>query len=114
MALNVGGGDLLNFMGLSEAHALNASVSPKRDDMKVGSNAPTVYAMGDSYYWCMANYFDYMFSEVYVNSPATNPPLYDYRLNGLAQKKPDYLLYVWTERNIGGDLGLMLQMNEID
>lgn len=111
-----GGGDLLNFMGLSGmgAHALNAYVSPKREDMKVGANAPTAYIMGDSYYWCMSNYFNYMFSEIYLNSPETNPPLYDYHLNDLSTKKPDYLFYVWTERNVGGDLGIMLQLNDMN
>ena len=55
----------------------------------------------------MQPYLDLLFSEVYLNQPESNPPLYDYHLEDLENRKPDYLFYVWTERNIGGDLGML-------
>ena len=49
-----------------------------------------------------------MFSKVYLNTPDANPPLYDYSLVDMQNRQPDYLFYVWTERNIGGDLGMII------
>lgn len=100
----VGGGDLLNFMGASGAHAVSASVSAKSESMYASSNAPTAYVMGDSYYWGVSGYLNLLFSNVYLNDPPTNPPLYDYTLDDLESKKPDYLFYVWTERNVDASL----------
>ena len=104
------GGDLLNFMGCSGlgVKAATASVVWKYDSMQAPSDAPTAYVMGDSYYGAIKDYLDLMFSKVYLNNPASNPPLYDYTLEDLQTKQPDYLFYVWTERNIGGDLGMIL------
>ena len=95
-------------MGISgKTTAANAKVTRKDNVEAAPSTAPTAYVMGDSYYWCMQPYLDLMFSEVYLNEPASNPPLYDYTLADLENRKPDYLYYIWTERNIGGDLGML-------
>ena len=104
------GGDLLNFMGCSGmgVKAATASVMWKYDSMQAPADAPTAYVMGDSYYGAIKEYLDLMFSKVYLNNPASNPPLYDYTLEDLQTKQPDYLFYVWTERNIGGDLGMII------
>ena len=101
-SIYAGGGDLLNFMGASGTKAVWASVTPKSENMKAGSDAPTAYWMGDSYYHNISPYFDLLFSKVYLNEFATqaHPPLYDYTLDDLENRKPDYLFYVWTERNV--------------
>ena len=102
-----GGGDLLGFMGAGGVRAANASVTRKSEDMRAPSTAPTAYVMGDSYFWAMSGYLDLLFSRIYLNEPASNPPLYDYTLSDLQTKKPDYLLYIWTERNIDSGLGMI-------
>lgn len=103
------GGDLLNFMGASDlgATAATASVSWKDPSMAAPETAPTAYVMGDSYYGAFSSYLDLLFSDIYLNNPETNPPLYDYTLEDLGEKQPDYLVYVWTERNIDGALGML-------
>lgn len=100
------GGDLLNFMGAHGAAAYSASVTPKSSDMKAPSNAPTAYVMGDSYYGAFASFLDLMFSRVYLNQfeYQAHPPLYNYVLDDLESKKPDYLFYIWTERNVDTSL----------
>ncbi len=103
-----GGGDLLNFMAAYGASAATTSVSWKSEDMKAPSNAPTAYVMGDSYYGAIRGYLDLMFSTIYLNNPPTNPPLYDYTLDDIKTKKPDYLFYVWTERNIDNNLNMIV------
>jgi hypothetical protein len=104
------GGDLLNFMGASAlgAVAATASVSWKDTSMAAPETAPTAYVMGDSYYGAFSNYLDLLFSTVYLNYPENNPPLYDYTLEDLQSKQPDYLVYIWTERNIDGSLGMLM------
>ena len=108
VSVAAGGGDLLGFMGAHGVSAATTSVSWKSESMRAASNAPTAYVMGDSYYWALSGYLELMFSKVYLNSPASNPPLYDYTLNDLQTKKPDYLFYVWTERNIDTGLGMII------
>ena len=106
------GGDLLNFMGISgTVTAATASVTRKDNVTDAPSTAPTAYVMGDSYYWCMQPYLRLMFSEIYLNEPASNPPLYDYTLADLENRKPDYLYYVWTERNIDGGIGMLTNIH---
>ena len=108
VTIGAGGGDLLGFMGASGVRAANSYVSWKSEDMKAPSNGPTAYVMGDSYYWSVSGYLGLMFSEIYLNEPASNPPLYDYTLNDIKTKKPDYLFYVWTERNIDSNLNMIV------
>ena len=108
VSVAAGGGDLLGFMGAHGVSAATTSVSWKSESMRAASNAPTAYVMGDSYYWAISGYLELMFSKVYLNNPASNPPLYDYTLNDLQTKKPDYLFYVWTERNIDTGLGMII------
>lgn len=104
-----GGGDLLSFTGggARGMQSWGPTVSIK-NGVTLPSNAPTAYVMGDSYYWAISQYFGQAFSTVYLNSPDSNPPLYDYSLNDLSAKKPDYLVYMWTERNVDGNLGIMV------
>ncbi|MBO4421916.1 MAG: hypothetical protein J5879_00640, partial [Clostridia bacterium] len=105
------GGDLLsgNFMNVpSGVVACSATVSQKYEYMTAPADAPTAYVMGDSYYWAMSGFLRLMFSEVYLNNPESNPPLYDYTLADLSTKKPDYLVYIWTERNIDSTLGYFI------
>lgn len=103
------GGDLLNFMGASGlgVAAATASVTWKDGNMAAPDTAPTAYVMGDSYYGAIKDYLDLLFSEIYLNTPETNPPLYDYSLVELAERQPDYLVYIWTERNIDGSLSML-------
>ncbi len=103
------GGDLLNFMGASAlgVSAATASVTWKDESMAAPENAPTAYVMGDSYYGAINMYFDLLFSEVFLNTPDTNPPLYDYTLAELETRQPDYLFYVWTERNVDAGLSML-------
>ena len=110
VAIGPTGGDLLNFMGCAGlgVKAATASVFWKSESMAAPSTAPTAYVMGDSYYGAIKEYFDLMFSQVYLNNPASNPPLYDYTLSDLGTKQPDYLFYVWTERNIDSALSMFL------
>ena len=105
-SIYAGGGDLLSFMGASGTKAVWASVTPRSEDMKVSSSAPTAYWMGDSYYHNSSTYFDLLFSEVYLNNYdyLAHPPLYCYTLDDLENRKPDYLFYVWTERNVDAAL----------
>ena len=108
------GGDLLLFMGALDqgACAATASVSWKDASMIAPDKAPTAYVMGDSYYGAINMYFELLFSEVFLNEPETNPPLYDYTLAKLEERQPDYLFYVWTERNIDAALtALMTNIN---
>ncbi len=102
------GGDLLNFMGISGVRAATASVTPKSESMYASSDAPTAYVMGDSYYGAIRPHLDLLFSEIYLNNPPSNPPLYDYTLEDLQTKQPDYLVYIWTERNIDANLGYLI------
>lgn len=97
-----GGGDLLGFMGASGTKAVWASVTPKSDDMTAPASAPTAYWMGDSYYHNISPYFKLLFSKVYLNEfeSQPHPPLYNYTLDDLENRQPDYLFYVWTERNV--------------
>ena len=105
------GGDLLWFMGISDrVSAYTANVTPKDASMYAKDDFPTAYVMGDSYYGAISPFLELLFSEIYLNHPDTNPPLYDYRLDDLETKKPDYLVYIWTERNILGDLGMLLNV----
>ena len=110
VAIGPTGGDLLNFMGCSGmgVKAATASVFWKSNSMEAPADAPTAYVMGDSYYGAIRDYFDLMFSHVYLNNPESNPPLYDYTLEDLETKQPDYLFYVWTERNIDPSLGMII------
>ena len=102
------GGDLLNFMGVGGiVTAATASVSWKDGSMAAPETAPTAYVMGDSYYGAFSGYLDLLFSDIYLNNPETNPPLYDYTLEDLGERQPDYLVYVWTERNIDGALSML-------
>ena len=108
------GGDLLLFMGALDqgARAATASVSWKDASMIAPDTAPSAYVMGDSYYGAINMYFELLFSEVFLNEPETNPPLYDYTLAKLEERQPDYLFYVWTERNIDAALtALMTNIN---
>lgn len=108
------GGDLLTggFMNVpGGVTAVTAAVSWKDEAMAAGPDAPTAYVMGDSYYGAYSMYLRLMFSEVYLNNPASNPPLYDYTLEDLQTKKPDYLFYIWTERNIDASLGMLTNIN---
>ncbi len=102
------GGDLLNFMGIGGMTlACTATVTANSSDMDAKDGAPTAYVMGDSYYNALREFLPLMFSKIYLNNPPSNPPLYDYTLEDLESKKPDYLFYVWTERNINGGLGMI-------
>lgn len=103
------GGDLLNFIGASDlgARAATASVSWKDASMAAPETAPTAYVMGDSYYHAVSGYLDLLFSDIYLNDPENNPPLYDYTLEDLAGRQPDYLVYIWTERNVDGALSML-------
>lgn len=105
------GGDLLVFMGIQDrAAAITASVTPKKSSMKAKKTYPTAYVMGDSYYGAISPFLDLLFSEIYLNYPEINPPLYDYRLDDLETRQPDYLVYVWTERNIDADLSMLINI----
>ena len=97
-----GGGDLLGFMGAHNTTSVWASVTPKSESMYVSQSAPTAYWMGDSYYHSISPFFSLLFSKVYLNeySYLAHPPLYCYTLDSLESRKPDYLFYVWTERNV--------------
>ena len=97
-----GGGDLLSFMGAHNTTSVWASVTPKSESMYVSQSAPTAYWMGDSYYHSISPFFSLLFSKVYLNeySYLAHPPLYCYTLDSLESRKPDYLFYVWTERNV--------------
>ena len=106
-----GGGDLLWFMGIADrVAAVNGIVTPIDPSMYAKDDFPTAYVMGDSYYGAISPFLDLLFSEIYLNHPETNPPLYDYRLDDLETRQPDYLVYIWTERNISGDLGMLLNI----
>ena len=108
ITISPSGGDLLNFMGVGGVvTAATASVSWKDGSMAAPETAPTAYVMGDSYYGAFSGYLELMFSDIYLNTPETNPPLYDYTLEDLGEKQPDYLVYIWTERNIDGALGML-------
>lgn len=104
-------GDLLVFMGINDrASAMTAAVTPISPDVKAYDDYPTAYVMGDSYYGAIRPFLDLLFSRIYLNNPEVNPPLYDYRLDDLETRRPDYLVYIWTERNIGGDLGMLINI----
>ena len=105
------GGDLLVFMGIHDrTAAVTASVTPKDDSVKAESSYPTAYVMGDSYYGAIRPFLDLLFSEIYLNNPPTNPPLYDYTLDDLETRQPDYLVYIWTERNVDAGLNMLVNI----
>ena len=101
-AVAAGGGDLLGFMGASGVTAVSVYVAAKYDYMSSPSGKPTAYVMGDSYMGAFYGFLPLLFSDVYYNMFDDHPnrPLYDYILDDLESKKPDYLFYIWTERNI--------------
>lgn len=105
------GGDLLtaNFMNVPVGvAAVTAEVTRKSDDMLAGPDAPSAYIMGDSYMGAISAYFDVMFGQTYFNVSETGSRLYDYTLEDLQTKKPDYLFYVWTERNVDASLTMLM------
>lgn len=101
-------GDLLIFTGGANKGMRFWGVDVRCEfKYRLSTEAPTAYVMGDSYYWSISGFLPQIFKKIYLNSPEENPPLYDYSLNDLSEKKPDYLFYIWTERNITSDFGII-------
>ena len=72
------------------------------------SNNPTAYLIGDSYGCYILPFIGANFSKVWTNEGVLwNYPI-DYNL--LAEQKPDYIIFVVCERNVGGDFGMILSM----
>ena len=108
VAYGYSGGDLLNFTGGSSLGMRSWKINVACDfSYTLPSDAPTAYVMGDSYYGAISKFLPQVFSQIYLNTPAENAPLYDYSLNDLETRRPDYLLYIWTERNVESDYGII-------
>ena len=72
------------------------------------SNNPTAYLIGDSYGCYILPFIGANFSKVWTNPGVLwNYPI-DYSL--LEEQKPDYIVFVVCERNVGGDFGIIYNM----
>ena len=70
--------------------------------------SPSIYYVGDSYTGCIYLYFYDTFSNVTTND------LYDYNFKNLETLKPDYLVYVFTERNLDSQASIVWAQTEIE
>ncbi len=71
-----------------------------------GTGLPTCYFIGDSYGANFLPFAGMSFGEMYANKDKT---LWSYALDYslIAEEKPDYVMYIYTDRNIGADLGIL-------
>ncbi len=74
-----------------------------------GSGLPTCYFMGDSYGANFLPFAGMSFGEMYGSS-GDQGVLWNYSVDYgiLSTEKPDYILYIFTDRNIGTDLSIIL------
>ncbi len=77
---------------------------PADGNLNASSDRPSCYFMSDSYGANFLPFAGMYFGKMYSNR---NGVMWTYNLdfNLLAEKKPDYLMYVYTDRNIDGALG---------
>lgn len=120
-------GDLTGIAGVNEFYEYTPYLNPKFDQSLVGSihavkrahskvgisvrtypvyssidapKNPTAYLIGDSYTANFALFASQAFSELYINQDLMSV----FQLDDLETKKPDYIVFVCTERNVGTDL----------
>ncbi len=74
-----------------------------------GSSLPTCYFMADSYGAYFLPFAGMSFGQMYGNATGA---MWNYTIDWdlLAEKKPDYILYVYTDRNIAPDMAQLLTM----
>ena len=76
-------------------------------------DCPTAYIVGDSDMGAMNLFLNDTFKACYYNTDGTNPPLYTYHFDELSTRQPDYLVFVFTERNIDSALSQLWIENTI-
>ena len=99
--------NFLNGYGIGmREYAINVFQTPV--SRVVTEKSPSIYYVGDSYTGCVSLYFYDTFSEVTTND------LYNYNFKNLAKLKPDYLVYVFTERNLDAQASIVWAQTEIE
>ena len=74
----------------------------------VNDHSPSIYYVGDSYTGAISGFFNDTFSEVKTNE------LYNYNFHHLQKIKPDYLVYVFTERNLDAQCSIVWSQTAVD